>query len=113
MGVYGSTPTPELGPKSELLNCLNPTEIHSTATQAVDAKILDGAAVAQMLKPCTANTFQNYADLVFMPSVKSQLETADKVDIVWDVYLPDSLKTETRQSIFLLPIGANHKPAHC
>ena len=51
-----------------------------------------------------------------MPYVKSHLETADildRVDIVWDVYIPDSLKTETKQSIFLHPIGANHKPAHC
>ena len=58
-------------------------------------------------------TFQNYADLVFIPYVKSQLETADRVNIVWDVYIPESLKMETRQSIFLLPVGANHKPAHC
>ena len=66
-----------------------------------------------MLKPCTAKTLQDYADLVFISYVKSQLETADRVDIVWDVYILDSLKTETRQSIFLLPIGANNKPAHC
>ena len=55
---------------SELLICLNPTEIHSVATPAVDEKILDGAAVAQMLKPCTAKTFQNYADLLLIPYVK-------------------------------------------
>ena len=60
-----------------------------------------------MLKPCTTKTFQNYADLIFIPYVKSQLQTADRVDIVWDIYIPDSLKTETRHSIFLLPIGAN------
>ena len=66
-----------------------------------------------MLKPCTAKTLQDYADLVFISYVKSQLETADRVDIVWDVYILDSLKTETRQSISLLPIGANNKPAHC
>ena len=66
-----------------------------------------------MLKPCTAKTLQNFVDLVFMPYVKSQIETGDRVYIVWDVYIPDSMKTETRQSIFLLPIGENHKPAHC
>ena len=60
------------------------------ATPAVDVNILDG----------TAKTFQNYSDLLFIPYVKSHLETADivdRVDIVWDVYIPDSLKTETRQ----------------
>ena len=50
-----------------------------------------------MLKSGTSKKFQDYADLayVFIPYVKSQLETADRVDIVWDVYIPDSLKTIT------------------
>ena len=51
----------------------------------VDAKFLDCAAVVQMLNPGTAKTFQNYADLIFMPYVKSQLQSADRVDIIWDV----------------------------
>ena len=64
---------------------------------AVHAKFLDGAAVVQMLNPGTAKTFQNYADLIFLPYVKSQLESADRVDIVWDVYIPNNLKNATRE----------------
>ena len=72
-------------------------EIQSTVTPVVDAKLLDGVAVVQMLNPGTARTFQEYSDLVFLPYVTNQLATAKRVDIVWDVYIPDSLKGTTRQ----------------
>ena len=80
------------------------------ATPAVDVKILDGAAV--LLRHS-----RTIPELLFIPYGKSHLEIADIVDrvdmIIWDDYIPDSMKTETRQSIFLHPIVANHKPAHC
>ena len=44
-----------------------------------------------MLNPGTAKTFQNYADVIFMPHVKSQLQSADRVDI------PNSSKNATRE----------------
>ena len=66
-------------------------------TPVVDAKFFDGAAVVQMLNPRMAKTFQEYADLVFLPYVSNQLATTQRVDIVWDVYIPDSLKGTTRQ----------------
>ena len=59
---------------------------------------MDGAAVVQMLNPGTAKTFQNYADHIFMPYLKSQLQLANRVDIVWDVYIPNSLKKATREN---------------
>ena len=58
-----------LGTKAELLDCLGLKEIQSTGTPAVDAKLLDGAAVVQMLNPGTAITFQEYSDLVFLSYV--------------------------------------------
>ena len=59
--------------------------MQSTCTPAVDAKLLDGTAVVQMLNPGTAQTFQQYSDLVFLPYISNQLTTARRVDIVWDV----------------------------
>ena len=50
-----------------------------------------------MLTPGTARSFQEYSDLVFLTDVSNQLVTAKRVDIVWDVYIPDSLKGTTRQ----------------
>jgi len=86
-----------VGKKADLLSCLQLEEMQTTSTPVVEAIFLDGAAVVQMLNPGTANTFQEYADLVFIPYVTSQLQTADRVDIVWDVYIPNSLKKTTRQ----------------
>ena len=50
-----------------------------------------------MLNPGTAKPFQEYADAVFLPYVSNQLVTAQKIDIVWDVYIKDGLKDVTRQ----------------
>ena len=86
-----------LGNKADLLSCLGLEEVQSTCTLAVDAKLLDGAAVIQMLNRGTAQTFQQYSDLVFLPYISNQLTTARRVDIVWDVYIPDSLKGSTRE----------------
>ena len=60
--------------------------------------VLDGAAVVQMLNPGTAKTFQEYANNVFSSYVSSQLATTQRVDLVWDVYIADSLKSSTRKS---------------
>ena len=63
----------------------------------VDAKVLDGAAIVQMLIPKVAKTFQDYADNVFIPYILRQLETVSRIDVVWDLYLPGSLKAATRE----------------
>ena len=44
-----------------------------------------------------ASTFDEYADLVFIPYMLSQLQHSLRVDIVWDAYTPDSLKESTRE----------------
>lgn len=41
--------------------------------------------------------FKTNVDTVFTPYIWSQLATADRVDIVWDVYIPYSLKNTTSQ----------------
>ena len=86
-----------IGTKADLLRCLPLEENQSSRAPIADVKLLDGAAVVQMLNPKTAKTFQEYADIVFAPYVFSQLATAQRVDIVWDRYIQDSLKSTTRQ----------------
>ena len=49
-----------------------------------------------MLQPGTAKMFDGYSKSAFIPYVTSQLQTLHRLDIIWDVYLPDSLKMETR-----------------
>jgi len=43
-----------------------------TNAPVVDAKLLDGAFVVQMLNPGAVKTFQEYADIVFLPYVFHQ-----------------------------------------
>lgn len=86
------------GTKSDLIPCLEnlvPVE-GDLPTPKVQVVIMDGAAIINMLRPGTAKTFQSYANDVFVPYVTSQLQHVDRLDIIWDRYMADSLKTETR-----------------
>ena len=61
-------------------------------------KILDGAAVVYYLETKGIVTFDEYADQVFVPHIKKQLENSRRVDIVWDTYvIPNSIKESTRE----------------
>ena len=64
----------------------------NASSPAVEVVILDGAAIVNMLAPGTTKTFSEYATQVFLPYVTSQLQHASRVDVVFDEYLPDSLK---------------------
>ena len=86
------------GTKADLLECIQGTHPSlKEDTPDVDVILLDGAAVINMLKPGQAKTFSDYAELVFLPYVQSQLKKASRVDIVWDVYISTSLKATARQ----------------
>ena len=82
-----------LSTKADLLHCLELEEIQETNTPVVNAKFFRGAAVVHMLRPGTAKTFQDYADAVVTPYIYIySIESVQQVDIVWDVYVADSLK---------------------
>lgn len=76
------------GVKADLLHCLESDSPEHNSAHVVDATILDGAAVVQMLNPGTSKTFQEYGENVFAPYISAQLERSSRVDLVWDVYLP-------------------------
>ena len=84
--------------KAELLTCLK-----SLASEPeVNVKIFDGAAVVQILEPNKRNslvkTFSDYSRKIFLPYISRQLENTLRIDVVWDVYKPDSLKAFVRLS---------------
>ena len=87
------------GTKADLLECFQDT--YPTPTDSipdVDAILLDGAAVINILKLGSAkNTFKEYSEVVFLPFVQSQLQKTNRVDIIWDEYTQDSLKAATRK----------------
>lgn len=78
------------------LKCLVQQE-HSDPPMRFHSRVLDGAVIVYSLPTSVASTFDEYADLVFIPYVLSQLQHSPRVDIVWDAYTPDSLKESTRE----------------
>ena len=59
-----------LGTKADLLECLEVEKFQVANAPIVDVKLLDGAAVVQMLNPGAVKTFQEYTDTIFLPYVR-------------------------------------------
>ncbi len=64
---------------------------------SADIIVLDVSVIVNMLKPGVSQTFKEYAHDVFSPYVKSHLDKAKRVYIVWDDYRQNSLKNQTRE----------------
>lgn len=86
------------GTKSDLVDCLEDlvASDDSVNRPAAEVIILDGAAVINMLRPGASKNFSEYASQIFLPYLTSQVQQATRVDVVWDVYMPNSLKADTR-----------------
>ena len=80
------------GTKSDLLSCLEKNGPAQAQRPSVEALLLDGAAIVNMLKPGASKTFQEYSETVFLPYVTNHLRNVKRVDVVWDRYLPGRLK---------------------
>ena len=61
-----------------------------------DCSLFDGAAIVNMLRSGFANTFTDYATEVFLSYTTSLLQHVNRLDVVWNEYIADSLKAETR-----------------
>ena len=85
------------GQKSELIACV---EVSTTLERpSVDAVVLDGAAIVNMLSPGKCKTFKEYAETVFLPYVINyRAQNVKRIDLVWDRYLENSLKQGTREA---------------
>ncbi|KAK3737278.1 hypothetical protein QZH41_007347 [Actinostola sp. cb2023] len=86
--------------KSELTECLQAhVQPETEMPHGIEVIIIDGAAAVNMIKPAeTEKTFSDYATKSFLRYIKGQLHHANRVDIVWDVYIENSLKATTRST---------------
>lgn len=82
--------------KSDLLKCL-PQASNLDSRNQFDCRVLDGAVIVHCLPTVEATTFDEYAAKVFIPYLQQQLHLSKRVDIVWDTYVPNSLKEATRE----------------
>jgi len=88
--------------KCDIVACLEdciPTLQQTLPAESADsALIIDGAALVHMLSPGPSKTFHDYCSVILGPFVDRLLQTVQRLDIVFDQYLPNSLKSETRES---------------
>ena len=84
------------GQKSDLITCI---EVNTAFERpSVDAVVLDGAAIVNMLPPGKCTTFKDYKEAGFLPYIISYCtQNVKGIDLVWDRYLENSLKQGTRE----------------
>ena len=82
--------------KSDILECISNATNMSSSYPEVTAIALDGAAIVHMVNPGSSRTFGDFCEL-FCRYVHGQLKKAERVDVVFDVYIPDSLKSCIRE----------------
>jgi hypothetical protein len=64
-------------------------------TPVVNAILIDGAVIVNMVRPGSAKTFSGYGKLI-TDYIRKQLGKVSRIDVIWDEYSPDSLKMSTR-----------------
>ncbi len=82
--------------KSDLVSLLQSQVMIPDTEPEADAIIIDGSALVNSLHPRTSKTFDDYARVNVLPIIQAFSAKYRRTDIVFDVYLPSSLKSETR-----------------
>ena len=84
------------------MECLEAVVPKSKSALDVDVKIVDGAALVHILDPkksqVSVKMFHDYAQILFLPYKERMLQDVVRIDIVWDTYVEDSLKAQTRMN---------------
>ncbi|VDI16024.1 Hypothetical predicted protein [Mytilus galloprovincialis] len=89
--------TIRLGTKADLLSkCLERLTPPTDVKPVVSSVILDGSAVVNMLKPVQYQIINEYALKVFIPYIQNIGKDVQRIDIVFDTYIDNSLKASTR-----------------
>ena len=89
------------GEKSQLAKCLESTTVEDDPVidlVNVSAAILEGSVLVNLVKPKKNQTFKLYCTEMVMPQVKKAIFAYQltRIDIVFDRYINNSLKSETR-----------------
>ena len=72
------------GQKADLINCLTSlsAQVPTTTKPSIDAVIIDGAVIVQMLHPTTVRTFDEYFTAIFAPCILRILQNSSRIDLV-------------------------------
>uniref|UniRef100_H3B0T6 Uncharacterized protein n=1 Tax=Latimeria chalumnae TaxID=7897 RepID=H3B0T6_LATCH len=85
------------GNKTDTMVCLENCGTTEYAVPEATAVVIDGLVVVHVTKPGISKNFGQCSQAVFQPIIVAQLWTASRVDVIFDKYVPDSLKAETRE----------------
>lgn len=83
--------------KSDILDCLKGHAEPTNIKPSTDVTVIDGGSLVHKLKPIKCKTFADYATC-FRKHIEKQLNSAIRIDLVWDSYPELSLKTFCRQT---------------
>ena len=83
------------GNKSDLIDCIVSDDHKSKKHPNTTCIIVDGAALVRRVKPQSSTTFAQYVENELKPKIFSHFSHADRVDVVFDQYKSDSIKTGT------------------
>jgi hypothetical protein len=72
-------------------------KMRETAPADLTAKVFDGAAVVQMIRSSAAKMYGDYSKNIFWPFILNSEGTITRIDVVFDAYIEESLKAETRE----------------
>ena len=89
------------GHKADLITCLDDGSSSQVPPSLIDVTIIDGAAMVHRLKPGSKQdikTFGDYSENFILPYLEKIAENCKRLDIIWDIYKPDSLKNLTRDT---------------
>uniref|UniRef100_H3AEF5 Uncharacterized protein n=1 Tax=Latimeria chalumnae TaxID=7897 RepID=H3AEF5_LATCH len=91
-----------LGTKSGIVQCLvdivDETVVIPFGHPFADSKVMKGSVLVHMIKTKTGKTFGQYARDDFSEYIRKQFDDdTQQIDIIFDVYKPDSLKNSTRE----------------
>ena len=75
-----------------------PSVSHISNTLSKSALIVDGAALLHILQPGVSKTFNEYLNSVVWQHVEWLIKFVDRLDIVFDRYIENSFKSDTRQT---------------
>ena len=83
--------------KSDFLECLESLIDVTHEAPVVSMKVIDGAAFVNMNRPMTSSTFRTYCQNELVPKLIFHGKSTQRVDLVFDVYKENSLKSQIRE----------------
>ena len=84
------------GKKSDLIDCLVESVTISNVRPLVEGSVIEGAVLVNQIRPTGQKYFSEYFRNRLLPHLQNELKDVTRLDVVWDIYISDSLKATTR-----------------